>query len=104
MKAIPRPRVPADAPVQPFKKEEVEALIKACDFCEEADTERRRKYVAQRCTGKRDKAILLTLLDTGLRASELCALRLFPAVRSAAPIPRRKQQSAGGAFLLYSSS
>ena len=46
MKAIPRPRVPADAPVQPFKKEEVEALIKACDFCEEADTERRRKYVA----------------------------------------------------------
>ena len=27
-------------------------------------------------TGKRDKAILLTLLDTGLRASELCALRI----------------------------
>ncbi len=76
MKAIPRPRVPADARVQPFKKEEVEALIKACDFCDEADTERRRKYVAQRSTGRRDKAILLTLLDTGLRASELCALRI----------------------------
>src|SRR5512138_3123580 len=30
VKAIPRPRVPADAPVQPFKKEEVEALIRAC--------------------------------------------------------------------------
>ena len=30
----------------------------------------------QRFTAKRDKAILLTLLDTGLRASELCALRV----------------------------
>ena len=30
----------------------------------------------QRSTSKRDKAILLTLLDTGLRAGELCALRV----------------------------
>jgi integrase/recombinase XerD len=30
----------------------------------------------QRSTGKRDKAILLTLLDSGLRAGELCALRI----------------------------
>ena len=57
-------------------KEEIELLIKACDFCEEAVTGRRRKFVMQRFTSKRDKAILLTLLDTGLRASELCALRV----------------------------
>jgi integrase/recombinase XerD len=51
-------------------------LIKACDFCEEAVTDRRRKFIMQRSTSKRDKAILLTLLDTGLRAGELCALRV----------------------------
>lgn len=76
MKNIPRLRVPEDPPVEPFKKEEIELLIKACDFCEEAVTARRRKFVMQRFTSKRDKAILLTLLDTGLRASELCALRV----------------------------
>jgi integrase/recombinase XerD len=30
----------------------------------------------QRVTGKRDRAIILTLLDTSLRASELCALKM----------------------------
>ena len=76
VKGVPRPRVPDDAPVEPFKKEEIELLIKACDFSEEADTNRRRKFVMQRSTSKRDKAIILTLLDTGLRAGELCALRV----------------------------
>ncbi len=76
MKAIPRPRLPPDPPVEPFKKEDVELLIKACDFCGEAVTGQRRTFIMQRPTGKRDKAILLTLLDTGLRASELCALRI----------------------------
>lgn len=76
LKNMPKLRVPDDPPVEPFKKEEIELLIKACDFCEEAVTGRRRKFVMQRFTSKRDKAILLTLLDTGLRASELCALRV----------------------------
>src|SRR5512140_3500505 len=40
VKGVPRPRVPADPPVEPFKKEEVEALIKACDFSQEAVTDR----------------------------------------------------------------
>jgi integrase/recombinase XerD len=77
VKNIPRPRVPDDTPVDPFKKEEVEALIKACDFSAEANTSARRKFVMQRSTGKRDKAFIVFLLDTGLRASELCALRVM---------------------------
>jgi integrase/recombinase XerD len=76
MKNVPRPRVPEDPPVEPFKKEDIELLIKACDFCEEAETDRRRKFTMQRSTGKRDKAIVLALLDTGLRVGELCALRI----------------------------
>lgn len=66
--------VPEDALVEPYNKEEIELLIKACDLCEEAGTARRHSFIMQRSTGIRGKAILLTLLDTGLRASELCAL------------------------------
>ena len=76
MKKVPRQRVPEDPPVEPFKREEIELLLKACDSCAEAETHDRRKFVMHRPTGKLDKAILLTLLDTGLRASELCALRI----------------------------
>ena len=76
MKKVPRPRVADETPVEPFRREEIELLIKACDTCAEANTHDRRRFTMIRSTGKRDKAILLTLLDTGLRASELCALRI----------------------------
>ena len=53
----------------PLKKEEVEALIKACDFSQEAVTDWRRKFIMPRPTGKRDKAILLHPFGIGrLRA------------------------------------
>jgi integrase/recombinase XerD len=76
MKKVPRPRVPEDPPVEPLKREEIDRLLKACDTCAEADPRDRRKFIMRRSTGRRDKAILLLLLDTGLRASELCALRI----------------------------
>lgn len=76
MKKVPRPREAEDAPVEPFRREEIELLIKTCDACSEADTHDRRRFTMPRPTGKRDKAILLTLLDSGLRARELCALRI----------------------------
>jgi site-specific recombinase XerD len=60
VKRVPRPRVPDDAPVEPFKKEEIELLIKACDFCQEAVTDRRRKFVMQRSTFKRSALGLLS--------------------------------------------
>ena len=69
MKKVPRPRVADETPVEPFQREENELLIKACDACAEADTHDRCRFTIARTTGKRDKAILLTLLDTGLRAS-----------------------------------
>lgn len=65
-----------DPPVEAFSKDQVEALIKACEYSEEADTVLRRKFRMRRATARRDKAIILVLLDTGLRASELCALRV----------------------------
>jgi len=75
MKGVPAPRFEI-APVEPFSKEEVEALLKACEFCREANTRDRRRFTMRRPTARRDRAIILTLLDTGLRATELCSLTI----------------------------
>jgi len=74
MKGVPPPKF-EEAPVEPFTKEEMEALLKVCDHCQEAQPRNRRRFVMRRPTGHRDHAIVLMLLDTGLRASELCSLK-----------------------------
>lgn len=57
--------------ISPFIQEEIRQLIKAAEQTEaRSDTGIRDK----RQTATRDKAIILTLVDSGLRASELCAL------------------------------
>jgi len=75
MKAVPAPKF-EEAPVEPFTREEIEALLKACEYCQLAETTDRRRFTMRRPTGKRDRALILTLLDSGLRASELCALKI----------------------------
>lgn len=73
MQGVPAPKF-EESPVEPFSKDDVDALLKVCELCREAKTTRRRGFVMRRSTAHRDRAILLVLLDTGLRASELCAL------------------------------
>jgi integrase/recombinase XerD len=75
MKGVPIPRC-KKSPVDVFTKEDIEALLKACDYCRESNPWDRRKFTMKRSTAKRDRAIILTLFDTGLRASELCALKI----------------------------
>ena len=75
MKKVPAPRF-EKAPAEPFSKDEVEALLKACKYTRKADTKYRREFRMYRPTARRDQAIILTLLDTGLRASEFCSLRI----------------------------
>jgi len=72
---VPPPRFEV-APVETFTKDEVEAILKACEYCKESKTRDRRKFTMHRATGNRDRAIILTLLDTGLRATELCSLKV----------------------------
>jgi integrase len=76
----PMAKVPAPkfnkAVIEPFSQDEVAALLKACDYKREAQPALRRRYTMRRATALRDRAILLTLLDTGLRSSELCGLNL----------------------------
>jgi integrase/recombinase XerD len=61
-------------PVDVFSKDEIEKVLKACVYSRETKTEERKKFVMRRPSANRDQAIVLTLLDTGLRASEVCAL------------------------------
>ena len=56
--------------VIPFTEEEIKALLRACDMTTPAHTERRKGFVMARPTALRDRALVLLLLDTGLRASE----------------------------------
>lgn len=75
IKSVPQPKFTLPE-IEPFTKEEIEALLKACDHRNEAKTDRRRKFTMRRPTALRDRAIILVLLDCGLRASELCSLRV----------------------------
>jgi integrase/recombinase XerD len=75
MKDVPPPRI-KKTPVEPFTQDEVERMLKACLYTREADTNMRHKYVMRRPTANRDQAIILVLVDTGLRALELCSLKV----------------------------
>jgi len=63
-------------PIMPLSSEEVDLLLKACEYAEERIPSNRQRYKAKRPTFKRDRAIILTLLDTGIRASELCGISM----------------------------
>jgi integrase/recombinase XerD len=61
---IDKPDPPA---IETFTREEIQALLKACDKSAAGRT---------RPTADRDRAIILLLLDTGVRATELCTIKV----------------------------
>lgn len=97
MTGVPAPKF-ADAPVEPFTREEIEQLLKAAEFCNRATTTRRRCFVMRRPTARRDRALILVLLDTGLRASEVCALNVGDVDLKSGQV-RVKHGEPGGATL-----
>lgn len=62
--------------VIPYTEEEIRKLIKACEYSATVKPGNRNQYVFARSTATRDKALILTLLDTGVRVGELCRLRM----------------------------
>lgn len=67
---IRRPRI------VPYTKEEITAILDACEYNAAWDRTWSKNIRSRRPSALRDRAIVLTLLDTGLRVSELCDLTL----------------------------
>lgn len=70
---IPRPSF-RKAEIEPYTKGEIMALLAATEQSASWRTRNGRRVSSQRPTALRDKTILIVLVDTGIRASELCAL------------------------------
>jgi len=62
--------------VMPFTEQDIHALLKTSEFTEEAKTKNRVSFKMHRRTGTRDLAVILFLLDTGLRVGELSRLNI----------------------------
>jgi len=71
--AAPKANLPE---IIPLSKRDVRDLLAALDRTEVWRTGRRRPARSRRPTWRRDRAIVLMLLDTGIRAQELCDLRI----------------------------
>jgi integrase/recombinase XerD len=61
-------------PITPFTEREIKALLTACDTT--TAWHNRQEITSARRTALRDKAMVLLLVDTGIRVSELCRLTL----------------------------
>jgi integrase/recombinase XerD len=63
-------------PIEPYSRTDIAAMLEACHHAKAWKTKTGRQAAATRPTALRDRAIITTLLDTGMRASELCDLKL----------------------------
>ncbi len=71
---MPRPSFKR-AHVKAFSEDEIRRMLKACEYtCDKSHAGSSKIYRQKRPTSHRDKALVLTLLDTGLRLGE--ALRV----------------------------
>lgn len=72
---VKRPKFP-DPEIEPLTRDEIQALLKAAPYTSGWKTRTGKATRTRRATGNRDQAIILLLVDTGLRVSELCGLEL----------------------------
>lgn len=72
---VKRPRYNTPV-VETFTQDEVRALLKATEYTREYTANGGKRTHNNRPTADRDRAIILTLLDTGIRAQELCNLTI----------------------------
>ena len=68
------PKVP-EPEIQPYTEQEVKALLKACEQTALSNPKEKKPCQFDRKTAARDKLIIMMLLDTGIRVSELCRIQ-----------------------------
>lgn len=68
-----RPAKPEERAIEPFTRSDVEAILDCCQFSRSYTRPGKAECANTRATFERDRAIILLLLDTGMRASELAA-------------------------------
>ena len=61
-------------PVHPYDEDEVKRLLKACEYTTPSQPGKNKSFVMHRSSARRDRALVLLLLDTGLRAGEFSRL------------------------------
>lgn len=71
-----KPPRPEKRPILPFTREQILAMLESTYFSKEYLRPGKRVCRNRLKTGLRDRAIVLLLLDTGIRASELCGIRI----------------------------
>jgi len=72
---MPYPKAP-NKQVIPFTNDEVKRLLSACSTTSQCITSNRASFRMKRPSAERDKAIILSLLDTGMRVSELARIKI----------------------------
>jgi site-specific recombinase XerD len=75
MRSVPHPR-PEQRAIVPLTKDDVEGMLAACESTCAYTRPGKRQCANTRPTGVRNRAIVLLLVDTGIRSSELCNLRI----------------------------
>jgi site-specific recombinase XerD len=70
VRAIPRPK-PEQTAIVPYSKEDVQAMLAVCKKSKPYTRSGKRQCSNTRPTAERDRAIILLLLDTGVRVSEV---------------------------------
>jgi integrase/recombinase XerD len=73
LRDVERPRAQLRT-MPPYSEEEVRGMLAACKLMRAYDAHHKRYTDGNRPSAVRDVAIIMVLLDTGLRVSELCAL------------------------------
>jgi len=72
VRAVDRPQFEQRA-IHPYSRQDIEAMLTACNRSQPYIRPGKRECTHARTTASRDRAIILLLTDTGLRASELAA-------------------------------
>jgi integrase/recombinase XerD len=75
IKRVPRPD-PEKPAIKPYTRDDVEAMLAACKSTRPYDFAGTTTCSRGRPTALRDTAIILVLVDTGVRASELCRITI----------------------------